>query len=83
MKIAIVGGKLQGTEAVYLASACGFESILIDANPSVQAGAMADRFVCGDIVKREEQVINALKEADFCSACKRKRPGAGGGLRHL
>ena len=65
MKIAIVGGKLQGTEAVYLASACGFESILIDANPSVQAGAMADRFVCGDIVKREEQVINASKEADF------------------
>ena len=65
MKIAIVGGKLQGTEAVYLASACGFESILIDANPNVPAGAMADRFVCGDIVKREEQVINALKEEDF------------------
>lgn len=65
MKIAIIGGKLQGTEAVYLASVAGFESILIDANPDVPASTMADRFVCGDIVKRDASVIAAMKEADF------------------
>lgn len=65
MKIAIIGGKLQGTEAVYLASACGFESILIDQNPNVPAGTMADRFVCGDVVGRDPQVVAAMKEADF------------------
>ena len=37
MKVAIVGGKLQGTEAVYLAKLAGFESILIDRNPEVPA----------------------------------------------
>lgn len=65
MKVAIVGGKLQGTEAVYLASACGFESILIDANPKAPAGTMADRFVCGDVTARDSQVVAAMKEADF------------------
>lgn len=65
MKIAIIGGKLQGTEAVYLASACGFESILIDANPNVPASTLADRFVAGDVVRRDAQVIDAMREADF------------------
>lgn len=65
MKIAIIGGKLQGIEAAYLAFACGFESILIDANPTAPASAMADRFVCGDVVRRDPAVVEAMKEADF------------------
>ena len=65
MKIAIVGGKLQGTEAVYLASLAGYESILIDINPEVQASGFCDEFLCGDIVKEEPHVIEALKKADF------------------
>ena len=65
MKIAIVGGKLQGTEAVCLAAAAGFESILIDADPQAVASRLADRFVCGDIVREDPQVIDALKEADL------------------
>lgn len=65
MKIAIVGGKLQGTEAVYLASLAGYESILIDVDPEVQASGFCDEFVCGDIVKEEPHVIEALKRADF------------------
>ena len=35
MKIAIIGGKLQGTEAVYLAKKAGFEIILIDRDAQV------------------------------------------------
>ncbi len=65
MKVAIIGGKLQGTEAVYLASACGYESILIDRNPQVPAAGFADRFVCGDVVSEDPAVVAAMKEADF------------------
>lgn len=65
MKIAIIGGKLQGTEAVYLASVAGFESILIDKDPSVPAAGFADRFICGDVVLEEPEVVAAMKEADL------------------
>lgn len=65
MKIAIIGGKLQGTEAAFLAREAGFESILIDKNPEVQASGLVDKFVCGDIVARDPNVISALKEVDF------------------
>ena len=65
MKVAIIGGKLQGTEAAYLAGAAGFESILIDNNPQVPAAGLADRFVCGDVVRRDHEVLDAMREADF------------------
>ncbi|MGN0659922.1 MAG: 3-methylornithine--L-lysine ligase PylC [Emergencia sp.] len=65
MKIAIIGGKLQGTEAAALAAAAGFESILIDIDPQVPAAELADRFVCGDLVKEDSHVIAALREADM------------------
>ena len=65
MKVAIVGGKLQGTEAVYLAKLAGFESILIDRNPEVPASGFCDEFVCGDVVAEDEKVIAALKKVDF------------------
>ncbi|QAT43390.1 3-methylornithine--L-lysine ligase PylC [Aminipila luticellarii] len=65
MKIAIIGGKLQGTEAVYLAKLAGIQSILIDRNSSAPASGICDRFVCGDIVQKEQKVIDAMKEADF------------------
>ncbi len=65
MKICIIGGRLQGTEACYLARACGMKSILIDIDPSVPAGGLADDFVSGDLVREEPEVIRAFKEADI------------------
>ena len=65
MKVAIIGGKLQGTEAVYLSRAAGIENVLIDYNPMVPASGFADGFVCGDVVKREQAVVEAMKSADF------------------
>lgn len=65
MKVAIVGGKLQGTEAVYLAGLAGIETILIDKNPTVPASGFCDEFVCGDVVKEDPKVIEAMKRADF------------------
>ena len=86
VKVAVIGGKLQGTEAVYLAAACGYESILIDSNPCVPAAGFADRFVCGDVIAEDPAVVAAMKEADFvlpanendqvlsavCSICERE-----------
>lgn len=64
-KVAIIGGKLQGLEAVLLCSACDFESILIDSNPNALAAPLADRFINADVVMEDEDAINAMMEADF------------------
>lgn len=65
MKICIIGGRLQGTEACYLAKACGMETILIDIDPEVPAAGLADRFVPGDLVKEDPETVAAFREADL------------------
>ena len=52
MRVAIVGGKLQGIEAVYLAHKAGWEVFLIDTNPGVPASGMCDFFIPMDIVEQ-------------------------------
>ncbi len=42
MKIAIIGGKLQGVEAAYLAGKAGWDTILIDRCPDVPASGLSD-----------------------------------------
>ncbi len=42
MKIAIIGGKLQGVEAAYLARKAGWETILIDRSSMVPASGLTD-----------------------------------------
>lgn len=65
IKVAIIGGKLQGTEATFLARLAGYKSILIDSNSKVPASGFCDEFICGDVCKRDEDVIAAMKRADF------------------
>lgn len=65
MKIAIIGGKLQGTEAAYLAMKAGFETLIVDKNPGVPARGLCSEFLCCDVHKREKKLIEKLKEADF------------------
>ncbi len=43
--IAIIGGKLQGVEAVYLAHKAGFNTLVIDKNPDAPAAKLCDRFL--------------------------------------
>jgi pyrrolysine biosynthesis protein PylC len=72
MKIAVIGGKLQGVEACFLAQQAGWEVTLIDKRPKVPAsGLCADFHVCDvarDIVtlskllKRVDLVIPALED---------------------
>lgn len=65
MKICIIGGRLQGTEACYLAKACGMESILIDIDPQVPASGIADHFIPGDLIKEDPALIEAFRSADI------------------
>jgi pyrrolysine biosynthesis protein PylC len=62
-KIAVVGGKLQGTEACYLAKKAGWHVILIDRNKDVPAQGLCDEFIYRDAT--EEAVYPVLKQVDF------------------
>ena len=43
--IAVIGGKLQGVEAVYLARKAGHPTLVIDKNPQAPAVGLCDRFM--------------------------------------
>lgn len=62
MKVGIVGGKLQGLEAAYLAKKAGWEVILIDRYPDVPACKIADVFYRLDVSDEKKflQVINQI-----------------------
>lgn len=64
-RIAIVGGKLQGTEAAYLARKAGMESILIDHYEKSPAIGLCDEFLCCDVTQESKELLDALKSADF------------------
>jgi 3-methylornithine--L-lysine ligase len=49
MKAAIIGGKLQGLEAVYLAEKAGWEVTVMDAVPNPPASGLCHRFLHTDI----------------------------------
>ncbi|MDA8222287.1 3-methylornithine--L-lysine ligase PylC [Desulfosporosinus sp.] len=51
MRVAIVGGKLQGVEAVYLAKKAGWEVVLVDINDWVPAAELCDEFCVLDVTK--------------------------------
>ncbi len=45
MLIAVIGGKLQGVEAIYLAKKAGFQTLLIDKNPDAPAARLCNQFM--------------------------------------
>lgn len=63
--IAIVGGRLQGTEAAYLARKAGYQSLLIDRDPAAPASAICDVFYCGDVCSPEPQLLKMLLASDL------------------
>ena len=54
MKIAVVGGKLQGVEACYLARKAGWHVVVVDKKPGVPAAGLADRFIELDVAGRQD-----------------------------
>lgn len=64
MRVAVVGGKLQGLEAAYLAKKAGWHVLLIDKEPQVPARGICDRFYCLN-VNETEKTTRALEGIDF------------------
>lgn len=60
MLVAIIGGKLQGVEATYLARKAGWEVLLIDKNPRAAASLMCDRFL--PLAIRTTEDLNNISE---------------------
>ena len=65
MKVAIIGGKLQGTEACLLAHFAGMETLLIDRDPGAPASGLADRFLCMELAAGDEESRKAFAGVDF------------------
>jgi len=63
--VAIAGGKLQGVEASFLAQDLGWETVVIDRNPSVPARGMGDSFFQCDMVRDPSTLHEIIKKADF------------------
>ncbi|MCL1808853.1 MAG: 3-methylornithine--L-lysine ligase PylC [Clostridiales bacterium] len=63
--IAIIGGRLQGTEAAYLAKKAGLRSLLIDKNPKAPAFGLSDERAVLDVREKGKQLVGLLKDADF------------------
>ena len=63
MRIAIVGGRLQGLEAVYLAKKAGMQVVLIDKNENIPARNLADIFHCLNALDTEKLTL-ALKDVE-------------------
>lgn len=64
MKLGVVGGKLQGTEAVYLAAKAGHATLLVDRRPAPPAAGLADAHVVLDVTADEERARAVLGSCD-------------------
>jgi len=65
VKVAIVGGRLQGVEAAYLAKKAGMRSLLIDKRQDTIASGICDEVGIFDVRTKEQELIRLLKTADF------------------
>jgi pyrrolysine biosynthesis protein PylC len=77
MRVGVIGGKLQGVEAAYLARKAGWHVIVVDRRANVPAAGLCDRFVrldvtmandLGRVLDDVDLVIPAL-ENDATLAC--------------
>lgn len=65
MKIGIIGGKLQGVEACYLAKKAGWQVLLIDKHENVPALGLCDDFLQWDVTKKESGFLDILKQVNL------------------
>ena len=64
MRVAVIGGNLQGVEATYLAKKAGWEVILVDRKTNVPASGLCDQFIQQEI-SRTHNLENVLKDVDL------------------
>ena len=65
MRLGIVGGRLQGTEAVYLAREAGYETVLVDRSSDVPAGGLAHETHVLDVVAEPARALAVLATCDL------------------
>lgn len=64
MRVAVIGGNLQGVEATYLAKKAGWEVIVIDRKPAVPSTGLCDQFIQQDI-RGGQNFDRLLKDIDL------------------
>jgi len=65
MRVAVVGGKLQGAEAVYLALQAGWQVLLIDRAPDVPARGLAHSFIQMDVTTNAADLSDIFEDMDL------------------
>ncbi len=65
MKVAVIGGKLQGIEAAYLAQQAGWQVVLIDRAPNVPARGLAHSFIQLDVIEDTIALSDIFKDMDL------------------
>jgi pyrrolysine biosynthesis protein PylC len=64
VRLLIVGGKLQGTEAAYLAAKAGWETVLVDRREAPPAAGLADVHVIADVTADEARTRSLVTACD-------------------
>lgn len=64
MRIGIVGGALQGMEAVFLSKKAGFETIVIDRREDAPAASLSDDHETFDIMEDASKTMKVLEDCD-------------------
>lgn len=64
MKVAVIGGKLQGVEVTYLAKCAGYTVGVLDKRQDAQAFGLSDKEYVIDVLKERERTEEILKEFD-------------------
>jgi pyrrolysine biosynthesis protein PylC len=64
MRLLIVGGKLQGTEAAYLAAKAGWETVLVDRREAPPASGLVGTHVIADVTADEAHARNLVASCD-------------------
>lgn len=65
MKLAVVGGKLQGMEACYLAKKAGIKTLLVDRLAGCPARGLCDAFLQADVRAETPELLCALASCDL------------------
>ncbi len=64
MRVAVLGGCLQGVEVVYLAQKAGWQTVVVDKDPEAPALGMADEHLIFDM-NDKKQLLALMRTVDF------------------
>jgi pyrrolysine biosynthesis protein PylC len=64
VRLLVVGGKLQGTEAAYLGAKAGWEVVLVDRREAPPAAGLAARHIVADITADEDRARTLVASCD-------------------